>query len=36
MSADLDAKVIAFVGQVTSAMGLALGTAVEETADNVG
>src|SRR6185436_3466405 len=35
MSADLDAKVIAFVGQVTSAMGLALETAVEETTDNL-
>jgi len=35
MSADLDAKVITFVGQVTSAMGLALETQVEETPDNV-
>ena len=35
MSADLDAKVIAFVRQVTAAMGLELDTAVEETPDNV-
>src|SRR6185295_19300418 len=35
MSADLDAKVIAFVRDVTSAMGLTLETQVEETQDNV-
>jgi spoIIIJ-associated protein len=35
MSADLDAKVIAFVRQVTAAMGLALETQVEETPDNL-
>ena len=35
MSADLDAKVIEFVRQVTSAMGLALETQVEETPDNI-
>jgi spoIIIJ-associated protein len=35
MSADLDAKVIAFVHQVTAAMGLALETQVEETPDNI-
>jgi spoIIIJ-associated protein len=35
MSAELDGKVIAFVGHVTSAMGLSLETQVEETPDNV-
>jgi spoIIIJ-associated protein len=35
MSADLDAKVIAFVRQVTAAMGLTLDTQIEETPDNV-
>jgi spoIIIJ-associated protein len=35
MSADLDAQVIEFVRQVTSAMGLDLQATVEETPDNV-
>jgi len=35
MSADLDAQVIDFVRQVTSAMGLDLEVAIEETPDNV-
>jgi spoIIIJ-associated protein len=35
MSADLDAKVIAFVRQVTAAMGLELDTQIEETPDNI-
>src|SRR6187401_1173905 len=35
MSADLDAQVIDFVRQVTTAMGLDLEVAIEETPDNV-
>jgi spoIIIJ-associated protein len=35
MSADLDAKVVEFIRQVTVAMGLEIGVTVEETPDNV-